>query len=341
MQTCLKDNFILSLSLKKIQAVNARDHELQLIIRLVRSMCTVAREGRTKTMTYSLVIKPTGKSILIKLILNLLVALDDQGWDPLTPVNVGKESTKSIAICFKKKTPSHLFLQPSFSYSEQNLSIFPVSHSFCLELRKNCELIFHGTPNFLLAELVDVVSSTIGLAGVSKEVHSVISDYTSENFRVFDSKDFHHAEKQFIKLQENSEENAEENLEDAFIACLARNEFKMSLSANVSANSKVFFFIAMKDTNEVRHLSRAIAGTGCKESLNTYQPIVNRRKSSFFRSFNGKASLKKRIRISLKRKIKSEYLTNKKTAWFQQTSTDIGTDYDDSDEEEDQVIEEE
>ena len=92
-----------------------------------------------------------------------------------------------------------------------------------------------------------------------------------------------------------------------------------------------------KRSYEVRQLTKQVAGLGMKDSLTLFQPIMKRRKSSFFRSFDNRASLQKRVRQSLKRKVGHASSSSMcRTEWYKQTSTDIGTDseYEDVDEDE-------
>ena len=119
------------------------------------------------------------------------------------------------------------------------------------------------------------------------------------------------------------------------IACLSKAGFKLSIVINLSETDSVFFFIIdrQKCSQDIRQLNKQVAGLGLKDSLSPFQPIVKRRKSSFFRSFNDRASLKRRMQRSLKRKFGFEI---EKVRWFQQTCSDSGTDadYEDVEEEE-------
>ena len=54
--------------------------------------------------------------------------------------------------------------------------------------------------------------------------------------------------------------------------------------------------------------TRAQAGLGGKETLAMYRPVIARNKSSFFRSFKSR-SMSKRIRASIRRKIRKDPLT--------------------------------
>ena len=111
----------------------------------------------------------------------------------------------------------------------------------------------------------------------------------------------------------------------------------MSIVINLSETNSVFFFILdrQKGSKDIRQLNKQVAGLGLKDSLSPFQPIVKRRKSSFFRSFNDRASLKRRMQRSLKRKFGFD---REKVRWFQQTCSDSGTeaDYEDIEEEKEQ-----
>ena len=119
------------------------------------------------------------------------------------------------------------------------------------------------------------------------------------------------------------------------IACLSKAGFKLSIVINLSETNSVFFFIIdrQKGSQDIRQLNKQVAGLGLKDSLSSFQPIVKRRKSSFFRSFNDRASLKRRMQRSMKRKFGFD---REKVRWFQQTCSDSGTDgdYEDIEEEE-------
>ena len=335
--TSCKDTFILSLSSDRIQVLNAGDKELLLIFPLIRSYCTVVREGWMKTMTYSFKIKGANRTCMIRLMSSLLLSLYQAGWDPLAPVDVARKTSKRLtAICFRKRPR----LMVSLKSLKSHLSLLGTSSDkeascFCLEFyqKENSFLIFHSVPNSILAELVTTTSSSQGIAGVSRAVFSVISDYTSSSYTLLAPKLCQGAER-FVMLAKGTEEEGLEDLEVSTIACLASCGYKLSLPISLDISTKIFFFI-FDQSDEVRHQTRDTAGTGLKESLSTYRPIVKRSRSSFFRSFNRRESLNKRIRQSLKKKIGKESFkcSNKlKKAWFQQTSNDIGTDYSDEDE---------
>ena len=320
----LKSTFFLSLSCEHIQVVNASNKVLLLISSLVRSHCTVLYEGWLRMMTYSFTVNLASRSCMIKLMSHMLFSLYQDGWDPLSPVDVGrKTSKKQTAICFQRRTKQVVF-RPIKSLPDMENSCF------CLELYqwRHMYLIFHSVPYSVVAELI----AALGVSGVSTAVNSVISDYTLTQYPVLPPGLCQGAEK-YVRL---TRQPARETVEVSTIACLAKCGFKLSLPINLDKSTKMFFCI-FEEENRVRQETRGVAGTGMKDHLTIHRPIITRSRSSFFRSFHARESLNKRIRRSLKKKVGREWMKTSKTkpAWFQQTSCDIGTDYSDSDEEQD------
>ena len=117
----------------------------------------------------------------------------------------------------------------------------------------------------------------------------------------------------------------------------------MDISSCGDSTSRVFFFIkSAEDKNrEIIVPNNAGAGLGEKDSLSMYRPLLLRHKSSFFRSYAGKnASLRRKVQASLRRKAVSRQ-SKQQTAmsykpagsepdWWQQTSTDASSGYDDT-----------
>jgi hypothetical protein len=175
----LKDNFKLSLSARHIQVLNSSNKELLLITPIIRCHCTVVREGWVKSMTYSYKIKKTTKICMIRLMSNVLSSLYQAGWDPLAPVEMGRQRTKKqTAICFRRR---QIIMG---SLSRRGTSMDGETSGFSIELYHHNMLVFHSVPNSVLAELVTTAStSTVkGIAGVSRAVFSVISDYSSQRY---------------------------------------------------------------------------------------------------------------------------------------------------------------
>merc|ERR1719195_8878 len=95
-----------------------------------------------------------------------------------------------------------------------------------------------------------------------------------------------------------------ENLTLSLIACLARAQYKLQISINMDAKTRVFFFIKDKENREVRLPTFCGVGLGDKNSLYVYQPTITRNQKSFFNSRNknrGK-TIRKRIQASFRRK---------------------------------------
>ena len=148
------------------------------------------------------------------------------------------------------------------------------------------------------------------------------------------------ANEKYIQLGGNpwSSENlvTRETLEMSIIACLTREGFKLSMDITMDATSRVFFFIRDNSDpshGEVRVPTFAGFGLGEKDGMSVHRPIVVRSKSSFFRSYRS-TTVKNRIKKSFRRKainnetnVMSYKPQNAGTAWWQQSSTDVSSDY--------------
>jgi len=265
----------------------------------------------------------------------------------------------------------------------------------CLETYRDNYLGFHDVSNTVLYNLVDTVQQDWrrGIRGVSMAVSSVISDYTRTSFRVLPSggqADIQEAK--YIQLNgrpwgaddENDDDDddgggdddavsgsassrtkAKERLQMAIIACLMREHYTLSMTINMDATSRVYFFIRDPDGDasgrrrqtEVRVPNMAAgAGLGEKDTLSVYRPILVRSKSSFLRSYHGRSgpSLRRKVISSLRKKtlgrqqLPSAAATSKQSqqptstsaamtykpqkaepAWWQQTSTDMSSEHED------------
>ena len=356
-----KEMFILSLRSDRIQMVNANNKELLLITPIIRCHCSVLREGWIRSMTYSYKLKKTTKNCMIRLVSDILLSLDEAGWDPLAPLDMEeKNMRKQTAICFRKKKKKTNPYKHNMSRLEAAKD--KETSRVCIELYLHRYLIFHTVPNTVLNELVSSANTAWkdacqveGITGVSRAVFSVISDYSILHYPVLSSSLCQGAEK-FVKLQrkfvssdekkdEIEDDTANDNLEVSIIACLAKVGYKLSMAISLDKTIRVFFFIINKeDPKEIRQQTKAIAGIGTKDSLSTYRPIIERSRSSFFRSFNGRASLNRRVKLSLKKKIgKNSFRirSKQKSEWFAQTSTDIASEFDDDSEDKDDDSEDE
>ena len=241
-----------------------------------------------------------------------------------------------ITICFEKNEDVHLQLAGLYRRvsSQSRASDHQSSTSIDTPLETQCcsvechgtGLILHSLPATVIADLVSVFLADI--TAVSSGVMSVIQDYIENDLPVVQGNI------KLIKLRKQS--GGSENRTN-IIACLSRAGFKLSVVISISSNVSVYFFIMEKrKSTELRQLSKQMAGLGMRDSLVPFQPIVNRRKSSFFRSFNGRSSLRKRIQQNELRKTVS--IKAGKLDWFRQTSTDIGTDSEYEDIEDDDEV---
>ena len=257
--------------------------------------------------------KKMNKTGMIKLISELLLHMQNSGWEPLTPITIGDRDKKmAVTICFK-----HLeSVPPNQKCSVPQSMDVPQRVSTCSIEISGRLMMFYNVPATVLADILITFSSE--LAGVSAGVVSVLSDYISLEVPVISVPSV------FVEFKPNS--SALRNLSDKsdVIACLSNAGYRLSIVINLSDSDSVFFFIIDSHrSKDVRQLTKQVAGLGLRDSLTYFQPIVKRRKSSFFRSFNNRESLKRRLQKSMKRK----FGHNKgKVEWYQQTSTDIGTD---------------
>ena len=333
LQQSSRNSFILGLNNRHLHVVNAGDDQMLLVARIVRSHCTVVKEGWVKHITYAFKMKKANKTDMILLMSNLLFALDQNGWDPLAPVESGKKKENTLTtICFvRRPSPG---LAGSYKSLMSYISVQGTDRdtlAFCLEQHQQCYLIFHSVPNTVLSELVQSLHTSHGIAGVSRAVFSVIEDYSHTSIPVLPARQGP-ADERWVRLARMEDTQLEEQLENSIIACLIRQGYRLSIPFTWDTITKMFFFVLEQENKDVRQLSKAMVGVGSKDSLSIYRPIIKRSKSSFFRSFNSKTELNRRLKNKLKKQIGKEPTNGvNKIAWYQQTSTDIGTDYDDDD----------
>ena len=336
------DNVVLHLiqfyfSYNRIQVVNLTQSEITALTSVLTSYSCVLGDKWIKNLTYAFRVKTMNKVTMIKLISEILIHLHKRGWNPLTPVTMGNDEKKMmITICFEKS--SSLRKSSLFSITSNNKrgNVIIPQETLCCSIECNGQtMTLHSLPATVISELVTICQDDI--LAVSTGVMSIISDYLSHDIPVINANGL------LIKFKRNQKKNKTEDNNTSnhhIIACLSRAGYKLSVVIYFGAKRSVYFFIVdSKHSEELRQLNKQIAGLGLKDSLTSYQPIINRRKSSFFRSFNGRASLKKRVRQSLHRKLRrdSSKSISKKLEWYQQTSTDIGTDceYEDLDDNDD------
>ena len=302
------------------------------------------------------------------------------------------------AICFRRRcdhTDDSLYGSnySLLSHTGSAKETTPVAASenscLCLETYRDNYLGFHDVSNTILYNLVDTIRQEWrrGIRGVSMAVSSVISDYTPTTFRVLPySGGSDLQEAKYIQLNgrpwvpddNNDDEDSEDNDDDggsgassaksterlqmAIIACLVRERYTLSMTINMDATSRVYFFIRDKEADasrrtEIRMPNMAAgAGLGEKDTLSVYRPILIRSKSSFFRSYHGRSgpSMRRKVISSLRKKVmvrqqpkqekgggqdtttaavSSTAMTYKpqkaEPAWWQQTSTDVSSDHED------------
>ena len=355
--------FILSLREDKVKVVNAESSELKLLTMLIRRHCKIVKEGWDRHLTYSYKLKVSGRHCMIQLVADTLLCLYRAGWQPMTPIDVGlqKYQKKCVghqtAICFRKRESKEEFVSTDL-LSQSTGSGTEENSCLCLETYQDTYLGFHNVCNEVLLELVTTIQErwSPGIKGVSIGVASVISDYCADMPKVLPGFPGIEDEK-FIKLKGrpwslDAEEGKAledsilaEKLQISIVACLSKEGYKLGMDINMDRTSRVFFFIKSVDDNkaEVRVPNNAGAGLGEKDTLSVYRPLLLRHKSSFFRSYNGKtAFLRKKVQASLRRKavarqgrqdtVMSYKPVKSEPAWWQQTSTDMSSEYDDDDE---------
>ena len=270
----------------------------------------------------------------IKLLSEILLHLHNRGWNPLTPITIGSNEKRMITICFEKREDAHLQLagfyrrisSQSHASDHQSASSLdtPLETLCCSVECHGASLILHSLPATVISDLVSVYIADI--IAVSSGVMSVIQDYIENDLPVVQGNI------KYIQLRKQSGPENKTNI----IACLSRAGFKLSVVISISSTISVYFFIMEKrKSDQLRQLSKQKAGLGMRDSLVPFQPIVNRRKSSFFRSFNGRTSLRRRVEQSVIRKVGP--IKAAQTDWFRQTSTDTGTDSEFEDIEDDNV----
>ena len=318
-----KGHFIMNLGKDSIQLVNADSYEIQMFSFIIRTYCTIVKEYWTNSMIYNIKISHTSRQSKIHLLGDLLVSLLHSGWQALSPFEIEtKKKGRQTAICFKK----NYYVDEKMKMSDLNW--------LCLEACHGSFIMMHNVSNIVLADLVGTADEYWGVQGVSMTVSSVIRDYSSVKYEVLNSAPVDILDN-FIKLEGHPWQGDTDELEEFMIATLAQSDYKLHMAVNMDTGSKIFYFIrGERKSNEVYQYNKAGAGIGSKQSLAVYRPLVKRSKSSFFRSFENKESLRKKVKGNQKKKNKKENSTKNrcKDAWFKETSVDVATDYEDEDE---------
>ena len=293
--------------------------------------CSILEAKWINNLSYAFRVKPMKEVTKIRLISEILIQLHQQGWNPLISVPLGKDKNRIITICFEKSSENSILQKSSlFSVNTSTSSLFSLHTStisqepLCCSIERNRQtMTLHNPPLPVVLDLVTICKDDI--IAVSNGVESIISDYLPHNIPVINANGL------LIKFKRNQKNKMVDDsiFNQKIIACLSTAGYKLSTVIHLKARRAVYFFILdRKHSKVVRQLTKETAGLGMKDSLTSYQTIVNRRKSSFFGSFNRKASLKRRVRQSLHQKFERRLpkCVQKRPEWEQQTTTDSGTD---------------
>jgi len=347
--------FILSLKGDKIKVVNASSAELKILTVIISRHCEILKSGWDRHLTFSFRLKKSARHCVIQLVADALLELYTMGWEPMTPIDMGVKGQDftQTAICFKRNREKDVNCSKETLGSNFSLSGLPTENErdscLCLETYQSNYMGFLNVPNTVLHDVVTTVQQEWepGIAGISMAVSSVISDYTSDTLKVLPSSSSPELqEARYMKLNglpwtaDSSDDYEDsicaENLQLSIIACLSRQQYQLSMSINMDKNSRVFFFIRDNSDpshGEVRVPTFAGFGLGEKDGMSVHRPIVVRSKSSFFRSYRS-TTVKNRIKKSFRRKainnesnVMSYKPQNAGTAWWQQSSTDVSSDY--------------
>ena len=317
--------FILSLRKEKIKVVNAEHSELKLLKVLIKKHCEIRKEGWDRHLTYSYRLEVPRSQCLIQLVADILMSLYQEGWEPMTPIEMGmKKHTVAEGIgtdiCFRKMKGE---AAPHGMTSGDEC--------LCLETCEEEQLCLYNVPHTVLYEIVSTIQErwVPGIRAVSTAVASVIQDYTHNMPSVTTECSTMLTDK-VIVLEGNPWADMEsgEVVQVSLIACLSKEGYKLSMDINLEPDSRVLFLIKNKedDREVVRVPNNAGAGLGEKETLSVYRPILVRHKSSFFRSYHGKTvSIRNRIRASMRRSTMTKQNTvmtykpvGTQPAWWQQ-----------------------
>ena len=181
--------FILSLKPDKIKVVNAEAGVMRLLTTVIRRHVVIVKEGWDRHLTYCYRLHVPACQNMIQLVADTLMSLYQSGWEPMTPLEMGrkqKNKTKDIVtnsridICFQNKDESHsnsgTSISVGSSYSIKRDSIYDESSCLCLQTFKDSYLICHNVSNTCLMEVVTCIqdSWSPGIKGVSIGVASVI-----------------------------------------------------------------------------------------------------------------------------------------------------------------------
>jgi hypothetical protein len=335
--------FILSYKGDRVKVVNASSVELKLVTAIMKQHCEILKEGWDRTMTFSYKVKVAGRHTMIQMVADTLLSLYQAGWEPMTPMDMGhKQEGLTSSICFHRRKGRDLCGSSGSIKTEVS---FEDNSCLCLEIFQDKFLGFHNISHTVLLEIVTTVQRewTPGIRGVSMEVASVITDYTTNMPPVLAAHPQLRDEK-YIQLEgepwAGGQEDpvSTENLQLTIIACLTREGYKLSMDINMDTTSRVYFFIrdSEEQSGEVRVPNMSGAGLGEKDTLSVYRPLVVRSKNSFLRKHPGnlrslRRKVSQKVRASLRRKAVVRqgrqdtvvaYKPTETGAWWQQCTTD-------------------
>ena len=341
--------FMLSFKGDRVKVVNADSGELKLLTAIIRRHCQILKEGWDRHLTFSYRLKVAGRHCMIQLVADTLLSLYQAGWEPMTPMDMGlrREHGVQTTICFKRKEGNSV-IQQEFNSSMSSLLRMSSSEGdnscLCLEIFQSNFLGFHDTSNTVLHELVTTIQRdwTPGIRGVSMGVASVISDYTRDMPAVLPQHPQLRDEK-YIQLEgrpwEQGHEDpvAKENLQRSIISCLARERYKLSMDINMDNSSTLFFFIrdSEEQSGEVRapHMLGSVHPHKLTRSGSRPEAggrVLARRKLGGSHSTASKKSFSGGVGEERSRGAEMSHAPPTSCpAWWQQTSTDVGSDQED------------
>ena len=263
----------------------------------------------------------------------------------MTPMDMGQKTVEGLtsSICFRHRTGSFLA-----AVNTRNTK-YKVHRCLSLETVEQNIIRFMNVSNPLLLELVTTIQREWlpGIRGVSMGVASVITDYTTNMPPVLAThpqlRDERYIQLEGSPWQAGQEDPmATESLQLAIIACLTREGYRLSMDINMEPKSRIFFFIRnLMSLRTVRIPNKSGAGLGEKDGLTVYRPMVVKSRSSFLGKYAAlprynKRKTSQKAQTSLRRKSATRpvrvmgYKPVQDGAWWQQTSTDVSFEKEDS-----------
>ena len=325
--------FILIFKEVKIKIVNIGHGELQVLGNIIKQHCKAVKEGWDRNLSYSVKLDKPERNYKSKLIPHILLSLYKEGWEPMPPIDTAGnvDNTHQTSICFRHREDPLLGRLTGSTYSLGNTSTASKDVSndcLCIITQPPSMVTFHSVPNTVLHEMVTRLHQDWegGVKGVSAGVASVIGDYTTNMPPTINMVD---QVQKVIQLQgspwdkdtdidKHIEETEKINL--CMIGVLTRSGFKLSMPINIEPGCRLYFFTHEPEEDQVKIPTFSKAVLEGKEPQPVCQPMVTKRKTSFY---NSSHSVKNRIRASLRRKTFGRAgRAETDTAWWQQTSID-------------------